>query len=188
LDQIPNKILQRIHLLEIPHILLPSYRRRYFLESRTWEPSPSRSGPLARSGNTHILPTDIINSLHEKNIYFLSQLADPITTTLWSQGWKKANELGISGAPELHYRNYIKALQLGHIRLSDREDELVWQKDPTGAYTPKLGYIALSLDLFQQQPIWWWKGLWKLKCPQKEKLFLWAALNQKIPTWEILQK
>jgi hypothetical protein len=69
----------------------------------------------------------------------------------------------------------------------DREDELVWKKDPAGAYTPKLGYIALSLDLFQHQPIWWWKGLWKLKCPQKEKLFLWAALNQKIPTWEILQ-
>jgi hypothetical protein len=123
-----------------------------------------------------------------KIIFFLSQLADPITTTLWSQGWKKANELGLSGAPALQYRNYIKALQIGHIRLTDREDELVWKKDPTGAYSPKLGYIALSLDLFQQQPLWWWKGLWKLKCPHKEKLFLWAALNQKIPTWEILQK
>ena len=65
---------------------------------------------------------------------------------------------------------------------------MVWQKDPSGIYTPKLGYIALSVDLFQQIPNWRWRGLWKLKCPQKAKIFLWAALNEKVPTWENLRK
>jgi hypothetical protein len=88
-------------------------------------------------------------------------------------------DLGLTGASATQYKNYIAALQVRHIRLIDREDELVWKKDPSGTYTPKLGYIALSLDLFQQHQIWWWKGLWKLKCPQKAKIFLWAALNGK---------
>jgi hypothetical protein len=123
-----------------------------------------------------------------KNIFLLSHLADPNTTTLWHQGWKRATDLGLTGAFATQYKNYIAALQVGHIRLIDREDKLVWQKDPSGAYTPKMSYIALSMDLFQQHQIWWWKGLWKLKCPQKAKIFLWAALNGKVPTWEILQK
>jgi hypothetical protein len=56
LDQISSKILHKIHLLEIPHFLLPRYWRRCCLESRTWEPSPSRSGPLARQWDyTHPL-------------------------------------------------------------------------------------------------------------------------------------
>jgi hypothetical protein len=101
---------------------------------------------------------------------------------------KESNDLGLTGASSILYKKYIEALQIGHIRLIDREDELVWKKDPSGVYTPKLGYIALNLDLFQQQQSWWWKGLWKLKCPQKSKLFLWATLNGKIPTWDILQK
>jgi hypothetical protein len=68
------------------------------------------------------------------------------------------------------------------------EDELVWKKDPLGSYTPKFGYIALNIDLFQQNPSWWWRGLWKLKCPQKAKIFLWADLNDKIPTWDNLRR
>jgi hypothetical protein len=40
----------------------------------------------------------------------------------------------------------------------------------------------------QQNPKWWWKGLWKQKCPQKAKIFMWAALNNRIPTWEALNK
>jgi hypothetical protein len=46
----------------------------------------------------------------------------------------------------------------------------------------------LNIDLFQQNPSWWWRGLWKLKCPQKAKIFLWAALNDKIPTWDNLRR
>ena len=30
--------------------------------------------------------------------------------------------------------------------------------------------------------------MWRLKCPAKTKLFMWCVLNNKVPTWDILQK
>jgi hypothetical protein len=83
--------------------------------------------------------------------------------------------------------NYIDALKRSHIKLTNREDELVWKKNPTGLYTPKAGYISLNLSL-HQLPKWWGKSLWKQKFPQKEKIFMWASLNNRIPTWENLNK
>jgi hypothetical protein len=83
-------------------------------------------------------------------------------------------------------RSYIATLRRGHISLIDREDELVWQKYPLGFYTPKEGYIALNINSLQQNPKWWRKGLWKMKFPQKDKLFMWVALNNRISTWEIM--
>jgi len=85
-------------------------------------------------------------------------------------------------------RKCIVALRRGHIRLKDREDELVWKKDPIGFYTLKSSYKAMNIDPLQQNPKWWWKGLWKMKCPQKSKIFMWATLNSQIPTWEVLIK
>jgi hypothetical protein len=81
--------------------------------------------------------------------------------------------------------NYTRALKLAHIILVDREDEMVWDFDPFGAYTPKMGYVHLNLDLHHRESEWWWKGLWKLNFPPKSKLFLWCLLVKKVPTWEI---
>jgi hypothetical protein len=81
----------------------------------------------------------------------------------------------------------IATLKRSHIRLTNREDELVWKKDPLGYYTPKAGYIALNIPL-HQNPKWWWKGLWKQKFPKKAKIFMWTTLNNRIPTWEALNK
>jgi hypothetical protein len=81
--------------------------------------------PWPGSGMTHILPLDLIILLHGKYVYLLSQLADPQTTTQWTQGWKKSTDLGLLETSTTLYKKYIKALQIGHIRLTDREDELV---------------------------------------------------------------
>jgi hypothetical protein len=79
--------------------------------------------PCPGSGNSHILPLELINLLHRKNIFLLSHLADLNTTTLWHQGWKRVTDLGLTGAFATQYKNYIASLQVGHIRLIDREDE-----------------------------------------------------------------
>jgi hypothetical protein len=65
---------------------------------------------------------------------------------------------------------------------------LVWKKSPHGVYSPKLGYIALNVDLLQREPCWWWRGLWKLKAPLKTKIFMWSALVNKVPTWDKMRK
>jgi hypothetical protein len=144
--------------------------------------------PWPGSGNSHILPEELINQLHRKGIFFLSHLSDPLSTTIWNQGWRSDLSLGLNGASANLLETYISSLRRGHIRLSDKEDELVWKKDPLGSYTPKSGYIALNIDPIQQNPRWWWKGLWKLKCPQKSKIYMWAALNNRIPTWDNLSR
>ena len=54
--------------------------------------------------------------------------------------------LGLNGIYGDLLRIYIVTLRRGHIRLTDREDELVWQKYPIDSYTPKVGYIALNIN------------------------------------------
>lgn len=44
------------------------------------------------------------------------------------------------------------------------------------------------MELYQREPEWWWKGLWKIKCPQKAKIFMWCALKNKVPTWDRMYK
>jgi hypothetical protein len=83
---------------------------------------------------------------------------------------------------------YLTEIKRSQIRLNDREDELIWDSTPSGIYTPKEGYIQLNLEQLQREPVWWWKKLWKIKCPTKTRLFMWNALSNKVPTWDILQK
>ena len=65
---------------------------------------------------------------------------------------------------------------------------MVWDYHPSGCYTPKHGYIHLNVLVHDRDLVWWWKQLWKLKCPGKAKLLFWAILENKAPTWDILQK
>ena len=44
------------------------------------------------------------------------------------------------------------------------------------------------MEAHNRDLVWWWKILWKLKCLGKGKLFFWAILENKAPTWDILQK
>jgi ribonuclease HI len=68
------------------------------------------------------------------------------------------------------------------------EDELVWQLSPFGDYSPKLGYSHLIIELQQQEPSWWWKGIWKVKCPLKEKNFMWCLIKKRVPMWDRMKK
>jgi hypothetical protein len=72
--------------------------------------------------------------------------------------------------------------------LTEREDELLWDGDLGGVYTPKVGYVQLNIDLLQQDEKWWWRKIWKQRCPAKGKILAWTILENKIPTWENLQK
>jgi hypothetical protein len=54
--------------------------------------------------------------------------------------------MGLGEVFSAHWSNYICALKSFHIRIVDREDELVWKYAPHGIYTPKLGYIQLNID------------------------------------------
>lgn len=75
-----------------------------------------------------------------------------------------------------------------NIRSRHSKDVLVWDKNPSGVYSPKVGYISISADFFKRNIKWWWRGLWKLNCPAKNKIFRWELFKNKVPTWDILHK
>jgi hypothetical protein len=103
-------------------------------------------------------------------------------TKICHQAWKSVDMLGLDAQAAPFWDKNSRALQSSHIRITDKEDELIWQQAPHGHYTPKLGYIHLNLDLYQREPIWWWKRLWKVRCPLKENIFMWCVLYNKVPT------
>ena len=80
------------------------------------------------------------------------------------------------------------ALQRAHIYLTDTEDTLVWDNSPDGHYSPKVGYSTICADMYARVIKWWWRGLWKIHCPAKNKLLWWAILENKISKWDNLQK
>jgi len=144
--------------------------------------------PWQGGAQRYILPLRIVEALKERGIETLRQLADEQSTSFWMQEWRSARALGLNDDISPAFDHYISGLKSCHIRLRDRVDELIWDEDPRGFYTPKVGYRALSNDLNQRDPKWWWKKLWKINCPPKSKLFMWSVLENKAPTWDNLQK
>jgi hypothetical protein len=144
--------------------------------------------PWSGCEGQHILSDQLLHHLNTKGIETLNNLVEPRLTTIWSQGWKEENRLGLDDDEVLELERYINLLKITQIRLRDREDELIWDTTPSGIYTPKLGYLKLNSDLLQRESVWWWGKLWKLNCPAKTRLFMWNVLNNKVSTWDILQK
>ena len=144
--------------------------------------------PWAGCSREHILPDDIFTTLKRNGYFHLSQLVDPTHTTLWQQGWKSGRTLELSVPQTIYWDRYLTALRKANIHLTDGADELIWDGDPRGTYTPKVGYVLLSITQAQQEEKWWWKRLWKLQCPAKGKLLVWSILENKVPTQHILQK
>jgi hypothetical protein len=126
--------------------------------------------PWPGCGNNHLLPVEIIQSLHNQGFFSLHQIAEPKETTIWHQAWKSAEQVGLEEVQNVSWSNYIQALKSSHIKITKRDDELVWQSAPHGVYTLQLGYIQLNINQYNREPLWWWKGLWKIKCPQNVKI------------------
>ena len=49
---------------------------------------------------------------------------------------------------------YIGALNQDQIKLRDRDDVLIWDADQSGKYTPKAGYIKLSVVGANRDEVW----------------------------------
>jgi hypothetical protein len=118
----------------------------------------------------------------------LNLMSNPATTPIWAQGWWNVNDLNMIGDWAIEWNNFTKSLQRVHVRLSDSEDELVWRRNVVGGNcSTKLGYDAL-FGPRENDEVWWWKKIWKVKGPPKSILFMWIYINNKVLTWEMLRK
>jgi hypothetical protein len=49
---------------------------------------------------------------------------------------------------------YIHSVRQAHIRLTNREEEIIWDLGSGGYYSPKAWYVQLSVDLFNREMKW----------------------------------
>jgi hypothetical protein len=118
----------------------------------------------------------------------LAQIGNPLSTNLWHQGWLGGPRLRLLEEALPLWNIYLQTLRESSIRLSEPEDELLWDSVGDDEYTPRSCYIKLTEDLQQHEPLWWWQKIWKQSCPTKGKLLIWSILANKIPTSDNLQK
>ena len=64
----------------------------------------------------------------------------------WEQSWVRAGDLGLLKPKTREMEVYIGALYRDEIKLRDKEYNLIWDADQSGKYTPKVGYIKLSVE------------------------------------------
>ena len=97
--------------------------------------------------------------------------------------WLSTGNLGLVDIQDITCQNECLAiLKASHVRLTDDVDELVWNLSKSGKYSPKDGYLHLMLDMNELEYSRWWKFLWKLKCPLKQKIFCCFLFSDKALT------
>lgn len=131
---------------------------------------------------------NMVEHLATQGIKTLNQVGDPYNSTLWAQGWLSARALNLPADWHKLWHNYTGALNISHVKIQDREDELQWIHSPLGEYSPKEVYLFLYARKEPEEYEWWWKRVWKLKCPTKVCLFLWCLLKNKVLTRENLRR
>jgi hypothetical protein len=103
-------------------------------------------------------------------------------TSIWSQGWYLAKDLGLDVIQNQSWSFYTSDLQREHIHLIDNDDELAWYTQLLGGqYSTKLGYRAM-VDLGKGNILWWFKKLWKIRGPPKGLTLFWLVLKGKFLT------
>eukprot|EP00253_Pinus_taeda_P016263 PITA_16263 len=133
------------------------------------------------------LSPGLLRHLDSKGIVHLYQVEKIGQSTIWGQAWKSGEDLEISPLWWNEWHIFIQELERSNVRIRDRLDQLDWAHADSGSYVPKAGYSFLMSKKGWEDPSWWAKTLWKLKCPKKSRLFFWCVLKQKIPTWDVLQ-
>lgn len=143
--------------------------------------------PWVGCNDLYALSPGLLDHLASKGINHLSQIENPRLSSIWGQGWKSVADLDLDLRWQEEWNAFIQELKRSNVRLKDAHDSLVRVFAETGLYSPKAGYGFLMSRKGWDPPVWWAKPLFKLKCPKKARLFLWCALKNKIPTWDILQ-
>jgi len=116
----------------------------------------------------HALPVPMLDRLHMAGFQFISDIGIHCLSGLMTQKWLSADTIGFTDPLDIvAWNGYIATLKSSHVRLSAAADCLIWNLSKSGKYSPKEGYAELMNR--EVDSIWWWKVIWKMKCPLKTK-------------------
>ena len=94
----------------------------------------------------YALSRELVAYLNSEGYFYLSQVADPRSTTFVKQGWMSGLDLQLDNRWLEEWNQYVADLSLSSVRISDSVDTLRWVHAQTGSYTPKFGYKWIMLQ------------------------------------------
>ena len=126
------------------------------------------SNPIVGLGSPFTLPQDLRDYLEDYGISMLDQARNYLMGA--QSYWFTAEELDLRGHWKLLWNKFTSGLEYGRIRLSNRQDSLLWSyNNYVGELTTALGYECIvhhyqncSSDLSTVLVL-----LWKLNIPTK---------------------
>jgi hypothetical protein len=140
-------------------------------------------------GDKAILSDDLILELNGRGVYFLSQASCEQCLGITGTKWHTSEDLGLGGRLAFEWTCFRKDIILNGILLSRRPDELRWSGgNASGVITVKNLYEATEKRKQSCVVKGWRRNLWTWNCPLKLKLFTWLLVENKILTWENLQR
>eukprot|EP00253_Pinus_taeda_P031398 PITA_31398 len=114
--------------------------------------------PWVGCNGNYALSPDLVQHTEEKGLRFLSQVEKPGLSTIWGQAWKNGEELDLEQRWWIDWNAFTHELFRSNVRLSDRQDELIWAHADSGEYSPKNGYTFL-MTMKEALKIWCETGI-----------------------------
>jgi hypothetical protein len=159
-----------------------------------WKPGRGHSIILGKDvilgiGQGSILSNELVQSLNQKNIYFLYQATTQASEVGTRKRWISNEDLDLTLNLVEEWNNHRPLMVESGISLDNKLDKLIWTRgDSSGVILVKNIYEALSNQLWKKIQEGWRKKLWKWDCPLKIKLFIWLLEANKVLSWKNLQK
>jgi len=123
------------------------------------------------------------------NIHFLYQAKSPSADLNYCTKWLSSADLGLSGVLAQEWTFFCMTLTEAGIRLHTEADVFLWNGgDRSGLLTARNVYREISSTIWDHRCIGWHKNLWQWPIALKQKLFVLLALNDKLSTWDLLQR
>jgi len=140
-------------------------------------------------GDSSFLSIQLINYLHSSHICYLLHAKDTTGFDSTSHCWHSSVDLGLQVALAEEWDTCIKSLSSAGIKLHEREDALLWiGGDSSGCPSVSNIYTAITNLHWSLSTDGRRKNIWSWNIPQKIKLFTWLTIENKVNTWDILQK
>jgi len=140
-------------------------------------------------GHSSFLSSQLWDELRRNSVLYLFQARGLERAGITSSYWKSGEELGLVGNNAEEWEAYQKAMCYARIQLQNKIDELIWAGgDSTERISAKNIYLALAKTFWPNPVGGWHEHIWKWDLIPKINLFLWLSLENRILTWDNLQR
>jgi len=102
--------------------------------------------------------------------------------------WVTSEDLDLQGTLAQEWQSFRKTIINNGIKLRPGPNVLKWTGDSSGRITVKNVYEAVECKKHAFLIGGWRNTLWKWDCPLKLKLFSWLVVENKVLSWDNLQR